>query len=124
MKGQISLESLLLFLIFLSLLGVSLAASNRISAAAQSRIAYEKSASDFQGFAANLKSACVLGNGNVRVVELKGGAALLAADGKSLVFAAGNFSSQLNSSCELAVIQPSTATEFTIENKGGKIEIS
>jgi len=124
LEGQISLESLLLFLIFLSLLGISLAASGRISAAAQSRIAYEKSASDFQDFAANLKSACVLGNGNVRVVELSGGAARLAAGGKTLGFTAGNFSSQLNSSCELAVLQPATAAEFTIENKGGKIEIS
>lgn len=124
MRGQLSLESLLLFLIFLSLLGVSLAASSRIGSAAQARLSYEKAASDFRLLSEKTDSACALGNGNVRQLELSGPPAAISAEAGELTFSAGGFSAQHSCPCNISVLRGEPAASFSIENKGGQLEIS
>ena len=90
--AQASIETLLVFLIFLSAFGIVYAASSRLAAGAQSRLDASLSQSSFLEFSSKLSSACSLGNGNVREVEVKGKSASLSSDGKSITFTTGNFS--------------------------------
>jgi len=137
-RAQASVETLLVFLIFLSAFGIVYAASSRLAAASQSRLDTALSQSSFSDFSAKLKSACALGNGNVREVVVKGKPATLktAGDeaeqaalapegtGSSLIFTAGDFSARANSSCEIMLSASAPARAFRIENKDGVLEIS
>lgn len=123
-RGQSSIESLLVFLIFLSLLGSAYLASSKLGQAAQRKMDWEFAKSSFADFFSKLESACSLGNGNVRQVELARGQAAIYAEGKAATFTSSSFVAQANSSCELSVIQTGQSNKFTIKNVGGKIEIS
>ncbi len=125
-RAQLSLELLMVFLIFLSLLAISYAAASKAGDVAQRKIAQELSQSSFNGFASALDSACSLGNGNVRIVKIRGEKAAIsrASDGASFAFTAGNFTQSANSSCEISILNDEKSDEFAIENKNGKIEIS
>ena len=136
-RAQASIETLLVFLVFLSAFGIAYAAGSRLASASQSRLDTSLSQASFLEFAAKLQSACSLGNGNVREAEVKGKAAtlMLAADGaeqasrahgsagNSIVFTAGNFTAEANSSCEISIADGGPARSFTIENKNGTLEI-
>jgi len=122
--AQASIETLLVFLIFLSAFGIVYAASSRLASAAQSRLDTSLSQSAFSEFAAKLQSSCSLGSGNARTVEVKGKAATLSLQGKSVTFTAGNFSAQANSSCEILLATSGPSGAFHIENKDGTLEIS
>ncbi|MFA6907882.1 MAG: hypothetical protein WC263_03570 [Candidatus Micrarchaeia archaeon] len=124
-RAQASIETLLAFIIFLSALGMVYAASTRLAAASQSRLDTSLSQSSFSDFAAKLQSACALGSGNVREVEVKGNAATLASPaGNSVVFTAGKFTSAANSSCEISLATSAPSRSFRIENRDGTLEIS
>ena len=123
--AQASIETLLVFLIFLSAFGIVYAASSRLASAAQSRLDTSLSQSTFSDFAAKLQSACSLGSGNVREVEVKGNTVALASSASnSITFTAGNFSAQANSSCEISLAAGAPSRFFRIENKDGKLEVS
>ena len=123
-RAQASIETLLVFLIFLSAFGIVYAASSRLAAGAQSRLDTSLSQSTFSDFAAKLQSACSLGNGNVRVVEVKGKPAMLIAEGNGVTFAADGFSARANSSCEISLTTSSPGRSFRIVNTNGTLEIS
>lgn len=122
-RGQASVETLLVFLIFLMVLGVAYFAASRIAAAAQQRMGISLSEKSFSELSAKLWEACSLGNGNVRTVKMEGVGANISASGNSLLFSAGGFSAKVNSSCEISggVLNAASAR---IENVGGKLEIS
>ena len=133
-RAQASIETLLVFLIFLSAFGIVYAASSRLAAGAQARLDTSLSQSTFSDFSAKLQSACSLGNGNVREVEVKGKPATLAltdeatllsgSGGSSIIFAAGNFSARANSTCEISLATSSSSRFFRIENNNGTLLIS
>ena len=137
-RAQASIETLLVFLVFLSAFGIVYAASSRLAAGAQARLDESLSQASFLEFAAKLQSACSLGNGNVREAELKGKMATLAlADGDSgqaarlvgggrsaISFTAGKFSARANSTCEIEIAASGPARSFRIENRNGTLEIS
>jgi len=125
-RAQSSIETLLVFLIFLSAFGIVYAASSRLASAAQSSLDTSLSQSTFSEFAAKLQSACALGSGNVRVVEVKGAPASLSQEGggKSATFSAGSFAAQANSSCGISLATGAASRSFRIENKEGRLEIS
>jgi len=123
-RAQASIETLLVFLIFLSAFGIVYAASSRLASAAQARLDTSLSQSSFSEFSAKLQSACSLGNGNVREVEVKGKAATLSAEGNHITFSSGNFSATASSSCEISLSANGPARAFRIENKEGTIEIN
>ncbi len=122
-RGQASVETLLVFLIFLMVLGVAYFAASRIATAAQQQMSRSLSEKSFAELSAKLDEACSLGNGNVRIVAVEGGSANISAGGNSLVFSAGGFSAKANSSCEIAG-NALNAASARIENAGGKLEIS
>ena len=122
--AQASIETLLVFLIFLSAFGIVYAAGSRLAAAAQSRLDISSSQSSFSDFAAKLQSACFLGNGNVRVVEVNGKAAILSTEGNSITFTAGSFSARVNSTCEISLLASEPSRSFRIENMNGTLEIT
>ena len=136
-RAQASIETLLVFLIFLSAFGIVYAASSRLASSAQSRLDTSLSQSSFSDFSAKLQSACSLGNGNVREVEVKGKPATLtlvdggteqdapASDGgSSIIFTAGNFSARANFSCTISLATGVASRSFRIENKDGVLEIN
>jgi hypothetical protein len=124
LRAQLSAEALLLFLVFLTLLAIAYAAAGNVGSAAQRKIAASLSQSDFNDFSSKAAQACSLGNGNVRVVELRGEAATISSEGGSILLSAGNFSQAANVSCETDVLQTEPTKEFTIKNRAGKLEIS
>ena len=124
-RAQASIETLLVFLIFLSAFGIVYAASSRLAASAQARLDASLSQSSFLEFSAKLQSACSLGDGNVREVEVKGKSASLAlTSANSIIFTAGNFSATLNSSCGISLTANEHAWSFNIENENGTLLIS
>lgn len=123
--AQASIETLLVFLIFLSAFGIVYAASSRLAASAQSRLDKSLSQSSFSEFSAKLQSSCALGSGNARVVQVKGNtAALTSPTSNSVTFTAGNFTAQANSSCEISIAASAASRFFKIENNGGTLLIS
>ena len=124
LRGQLSAETLLVFLVFLSIFALAFAAVSNVGAASQKKVEEELSRSSFNEFSSKLHSACRLGNGNVRVVEIKGSPATLSLEGGSLKFSTQHFSSSLNSSCGLSLLQDSPSQEFIITSIEGKIEIT
>ena len=123
-RAQASIETLLVFLIFLSAFGIVYAASSRLAAGAQSRLDTSLSQASFADFAAKLQSACSLGNGNMREVEVKGKPAALSSEGKSITFTAGNFTATAISACEIDIAAGGPSRLFRMENNNGTIEIS
>jgi len=133
-RAQASIETLLVFLIFLSAFGIVYAASSRLASGAQTRLDTSLSQSSFSDFSAKLQSACSLGNGNVREVEVKGKPATLAlsdeaarlpgSGGSSLIFTTGSFSARANSTCGISLAASSPSRFFRIENKDGMLEIT
>lgn len=122
--AQASTETLLAFVIFLSAFAIVYAAGSRLASAGQSRLGTSLAQSSFDEFSGKLQSACALGSGNVRTVEVKGAPATLSQEGRSLIFTAGNFSSRANSTCSILLATDSPSRSFRIENSGGTIEIS
>ncbi len=123
-RGQVSLETLLVLIVFLTALGISYSIITRLGSAAQGSVAASLSKSSFAEFSSKLSEACTLGNGNVRIVEVKGEPALVAAQGGAYSFSAGGFSAAANSTCAITVLQSRPSSHFTISNTGGEIEIS
>ena len=122
--GQVSLETLLVLIVFLAALAISYSIITRLGSAAQGSVAYSLSKSSFTEFSNKLSEACTLGNGNVRIAEIKGASATVAAEGNSYSFSAGGFAASANSSCAITVLQSRPSSRFTISNTEGKIEIS
>jgi hypothetical protein len=124
LAAQASVETLLAFVIFLSAFAIVYASGSRLASAGQSRLSESLAQSTFDEFSAKLQSACALGSGNVRVVEVKGAPASLSQDGNSIIFTAGAFSSQANSGCPISISGESPLRSFRMENKEGTVEIS
>ncbi|VVC00897.1 Uncharacterised protein [uncultured archaeon] len=123
-KAQVSAETMLVFLIFLILLGIAYHATTRIGTGAQGKIESVLSRNSFNNFAAKVEEACQLGNGNVRIAEIQGDPATIVSDGRSFTFTAKGFSAGANSSCNIDVIQNQPAKSFRIENEQGTVKVS
>lgn len=124
LRAQLSLETLLVFLVFLSLLALSYSVASKISSASQNKVASELALASANSLSSSIESACIGGNGNVRTVEIKGEKASISSEGKTLFFEAGTFKASRGFDCKIS-ISPATASDsFTITNNGGTIEIS
>ncbi len=123
-SGQVSVETLMVFLIFLILLGIAYTAASKIGTQAQQKISRTISQSSFDEFSSKLEQACTLGNGNVRTIEIKGTPAQISAQENTLYFEAKGFSSSKKIPCQLSILQDMPSSSFTIENIEGTIEIS
>jgi len=124
-KAQISLEALLLFAIFLSMLAIVLAASSQIRGMAQNREDRAVSQQAFNDFSTKLSRACALGNGNVRVFTTPGGEADLSQDSSgAILFSMLNVSFSAGIPCQIGGMPSAPSNTFTIENKDGTIWIS
>ncbi len=123
-RGQLSLELLAAFAIFLSLLAISYLASMRLASATETRLEIGLANSSFARFTSALDRACSLGDGNVRAVEISGEPASVSSEGGLLIFTAGNFSAQASPACPISIIQANPARNFRVENKDGTLQIS
>jgi len=123
-RGQLSVETLLVLLVFLVLLGIAYLATSKIGVGAERRIESALARNSFNDLVSAIDQACSLGSGNVRVVEVKGGPAEISSSGQEFFFKAKEFSAGANSSCEVTTAATSPAKTFTIRNTGGAIEIS
>ncbi|MCX6772435.1 MAG: hypothetical protein NTV88_01545 [Candidatus Micrarchaeota archaeon] len=121
-KAQISVEALLVFLVFLILLGIAYKATTTLGAASQNSINTALSHESFNELASKIDQVCILGEGNVRVVTIKGGAATLStptAEKRTLHFETPGYTGDYNSSCAIDISQISASRVFTLENIGG-----
>ncbi|VVC01679.1 Uncharacterised protein [uncultured archaeon] len=119
-RAQASVETLLVFLVFLMVLGIAYLAATRIASASQHRLDYALSESSFADFSSAVSQACALGNGNVRSVQVQGAPASVAVEGKSAQYSAGGFSANASSGCAISGAA-SAATVLRVENADGKI---
>ena len=127
MRAQISVETLLVFLLFLVLLGIAYTAASKLGAASQNQINAALSRETYNELSSRLESACLLGQGNVRVVDVKGEAAALsvaAGSGRELEFRAPHFSGAIKSPCTITGVPSGASRSFTIANTGSGLEIS
>lgn len=122
--AQLSIEALMLFALFLSLIVVAFAATSKTALAAKDKISFELSKSDFSEFSKSLRSACAMGEGNTRQIRIKGPPAEVAADGKKFIYTAGVFRGESGSQCEIIVHSDGSSSSFDLENTEGKIFIS
>jgi len=123
-KAQISLEALMLFALFLAMLAIVLASSSQIRGMAQNRTDAAISQQAFNDFSSKAGRACALGDGNVRVFSTQGAASISGTGSKSLVFTMLNITHNLELPCDIGGLPASPSNSFTIENKGGTIEIT
>lgn len=123
-KAQLSLEALLLFAVFLSVLAIALAASSQVRTAAQQQMDEAFSLQAFNDFSSKLSQACNMGNGNVRVFSSKGGPVEIASGGNAIIFASRGIRHTANVSCTLDIQNTGPSETFRMENTGGTIEIS
>ena len=114
----------MLLALFLSILAVVLASSSQIRAMAQGRLDKAVSQQAFNDFSSKVASACALGDGNVRVFSVQGAKAAIAGTGaNSIEFSMFNYSHNLALPCDFGSLPDSPSSSFTIENRGGAIEI-
>ena len=123
-SGQVSVETLMVFLIFLILLGIAYTAASKIGARAQQKISSTISQNSFDEFSSKLEQACALGNGNIRTIQIRGGPAQIRAQENTLYFEANGFSSGKKINCHISILQDQPSGFFTIQNIDGTIEIS
>jgi len=127
-RAQISVETLLVFLVFLILLGMAYEATTKLGSASQQSINAALSRESFNELVSKIDQACTLGEGNQRMVSIKGDEATLttpAADKKTLHFDTPLFKQDYDSSCRLTVSKTSPSRVFTVENTdGANVEIS
>jgi len=125
-KAQISVETLLVFLVFLVILGIAYTASTKLGAASQQSIGKALSRETFNELSSKIEEACLLGNGNVRIVQVKGQPMALSASGRTITFNVGEpeFTAQKDFYCDIDPTPASAKTAFTIRNEDGIIKIS
>lgn len=127
MKGQISLEYLVLFLLFISLLSLSLLSLNSILNGASISFSNSKFASFSKTFENDFIGVCALGNGNSISVDADSDFNLSNAfDSDSNVYviriSSSNFSYVFDSYCEGEVKTLKTGN-YILKNENGKIII-
>lgn len=125
MKAQISVETLLVFVLFLVLLGIAYTASTRLGAASQQSINAALSRESFNELSGKIEEACLLGGGNLRVVLIKGPAATLSSSGQELSFNTPSLKQPLKkkSNCGLNIEKTGASAEFSISNENGEVFI-
>ncbi len=123
-RGQLSLETLVIFLLFITIFGISYSAASRLGSSTQFAANAALAKSSFAEFSALVSEACSLGEGNVRLVKIRGQPATVSQKEGGYSFSAGAFLAQANSTCEIMVLQGGPSTSFKIENFGGKIQVS
>ncbi len=125
MKAQLSLEFLMVFAVFLAVLLLAVGAISKISYVeerAKEKAFGELALSDMSS-AAN--SACVLGNGNVRVVKMPDNAISFSFSGNEISASCGNWSGITGIECEVSGGLLRTAGgNVTIENRAGVLYFS
>lgn len=123
-QAQVSAESLLVLLIFLSSIGIIYASGMRLFSAAKAKLDSATASSVFYELASNLDSACMLGHGNIRRASTQGTAVFLNQTGyKSATFESKGFSSNLTAACGILVKDPIINGTIAVENNNGIVEI-
>ena len=106
-------------------LGIAYTAITRLGSLSQQSINAALSRESFNEFSIKANETCMLGEGNVRVVDVKGESATLVPLGsQQLNFTAPHFWAIYDSPCGFTLQQTGPSKEFTIKNNGGTTEIS
>jgi len=121
MKGQITLEYLVLAVVLLSILSLSIYALFQIKENAEHTQEFIIFSSDVNSIDSNIKNVCSLGSGNSRILEISTSIDLSYEEG-GLIFIFGNYSIPKKYSCGIEGVD-SIADFISIENIDGSIEI-
>ncbi|MCX8174681.1 MAG: hypothetical protein N3E51_00545 [Candidatus Micrarchaeota archaeon] len=123
-KAQLSMEAMLVLLVFIVSVGIAYFAVASLGKGAEKSISASLSKASFDELSSKIAEACSLGNGNVRQMQAKGAPMQLRSDGRRLFASAEQFSASREFDCEIWVRQEEPARFFTIANQDGTIEIS
>ena len=125
MKAQLSLEFLIVFAVFLAVLLLAITAISKISYAeerAKEKAFGELALSDLSSAANN---ACILGDGNVRVVKMPDNEISFSFSGNEISASCGNWTGTWGVKCEVSGEPVRTAGgNVTIENRAGTLYFS
>ena len=125
MRGQLSLEFLIVFAVFLAVLLLAVTAISKISYEEERTMerAFGKLALSDISSAAN--NACVLGDGNVRIVKMPDNVISFSFSGNEISAACGNWTGTWGVKCEVSGNDLRTAGgNVTIENRAGVLYFS
>ena len=122
--GQVSAEMLTVFFVFLILLSISVTAIEYVGKASKEKAKKAEFSALFQEFRSKADSACRLGPGNVRHMQIPYGTASVFSNGDELGFSWEGSSQSFHLPCNYEISLPGPIREIAIANKEGTIEIS
>ena len=124
-KGQISVELLLVFFVFLGLLAIAYSATRSITASVGEKADASLAASSIGDLRSKILSACSFGEGNVRIFTVAGRRQISVSESDGgMTATVGGVSEEIGSDCEISVQAAGAASSLRIENSGGRIIIS
>lgn len=122
-RGQASLEFLILFAVFLSILIIAIGAITRIEKIGKDEME-KRSAELLSNDISNaINNACIMGDGNMRMIESQMEFSL-SSEGSSILLRAGNAEIRKSTMCEVVVDGNQFSGTVEIENRDGKVYIS
>lgn len=123
MRGQVSLEFLILFGLFLSMLVIAFGAITRIGKMGEQEIE-KKSAELLADDISNaVNNVCILGDGNREEIETRAEFSI-SPEGNGLLLKVGNTEIRKSAVCEVIVDGDAFSGSVKVENKDGKVRIS
>lgn len=123
-RGQASLEFLILFAVFLSILIIAIGAITRIEKLGRDEMEKRSAELLANDISNAVNNVCIMGDGNMRVIE-SNRVFSLSSGGGSILLRAGNIEIRKSVMCEVVVGgNQFSGTSVEIENKDGKVHIS
>jgi hypothetical protein len=123
MRGQASLEFLILFAVFLSILIIAIGAITRIEKLGRDGIGKRSAELLANDISNAINNACILGDGNRRTVESRMEFSL-SSEGNGILLRAGNAEIKRSTMCEAVVEGNQFSGTVWVENRGGEVHIS
>lgn len=123
MKGQVSLEFLILFGLFLSMLAIAFGAITRIEKMGNEEISARSAELLADDLSNAVDNVCVLGDGNGRTVQTTLKFSVVPEE-KGFFLKVGSNEIRRSALCEIIVEGDSFSGNVSVENKDGKVHIS
>lgn len=122
-RGQLSLEALLLTAIGICLLAISLASLSSLSGRAASSFSQSEAQSALSKISFYSDDVCIMGEGNVRIVDTELALYRLTYESKNLSLTYKNSRASKKAKCEIIVPSEPIAKTARISYENGKVKI-
>jgi uncharacterized protein (UPF0333 family) len=123
MRGQVSLEFLILFGLFLSMLVIAFGAITRIGKMGEREIEKRSAELLADDISNAVNNVCILGDGNREEIESGTGFSISPQE-NGFLLKVGNAEIRKSAVCEVIVDGDAFSGRINVENKDGKVRIS